>query len=105
MAVAGSDQRLWLSFSLLVCLAFCKKNALGRPKVVDYWQALARSPSSSPKGLKTAIMLITWEIWKERNERVFNKKSSLPVVVMHKIREVAKDWILAGAKNLADLVG
>jgi hypothetical protein len=50
-------------------------------------------------------MLITWEIWKERNERVFNMKSSLPAVVMHKIREVAKDWILAGAKNLADLVG
>jgi hypothetical protein len=24
---------------------------------------------------------------------------------MHKIREEGKDWILAGAKNLAELVG
>jgi hypothetical protein len=76
-----------------------------RAKVLDYWQATARSPSSSPKGLKTAITLITWEIWKERNERVFNNKSSMPLEVMRKIREEGKAWILAGAKNLAELVG
>ena len=100
------SKRIWsAAASWLSCPELLLNMGSGRSKVVDYWQALARSPSSSPKGLKTAIMLITWEIWKERNERVFNKKSSLPVVVMHKIREVAKDWILAGAKNLADLVG
>jgi hypothetical protein len=49
-------------------------------------------------------MLITWEIRKERNERVFNNKSSLPSVVMHKIREEGKDWILAGAKKVAELL-
>uniref|UniRef100_A0ACD5VL99 Uncharacterized protein n=1 Tax=Avena sativa TaxID=4498 RepID=A0ACD5VL99_AVESA len=76
-----------------------------RPKVIDYWQATARSPASSPKGLKTTIMLITWEIWKERNERVFDNKSSLPTEVMRRIKEEEKDWIIAGAKNLADLVG
>jgi hypothetical protein len=42
--------------------------------------------------------------WKERNEHVFNNKSSLPSIVMHKIREEGKDWILAGAKSLAELV-
>jgi hypothetical protein len=72
--------------------------------VLDYWHAIAKTPSSSPKGLRTAIMLITWEVWKERNERVFSNKSSLPSVVMHKIREEGKDWILAGAKNLAELL-
>jgi hypothetical protein len=71
---------------------------------MDYWHAIAKTPSSSPKGLQTAIMLITWEIWKERNERVFNNKSSLPSVVMHKIREEGKDWILAGAKKVAELL-
>jgi hypothetical protein len=77
----------------------------GRPKVLDYWHAIAKTPTSSPKGLWTAIMLIAWEIWKERNERVFSNKSSLPSVIMDKIRKEGKDWILAGAKNLAELVG
>ena len=72
---------------------------------MDYWLAVSKSTTSSPNGLRSAITLITWEIWKERNERVFNNKSSLPSVVMHKMREEGKDWILAGAKNLAELVG
>jgi hypothetical protein len=50
-------------------------------------------------------MLISWEIWKDRNERVFNNKSSLPSAIMHKIREEGKDWVLAGAKGPADLLG
>jgi hypothetical protein len=50
-------------------------------------------------------MLISWEIWKERNERVFNNKSSLPSIVMQKIRDEGKDWVLANAKNLAELLG
>jgi hypothetical protein len=29
----------------------------------------------------------------------------LPAVVMHRIREEGKDWILAGASHLADLLG
>jgi hypothetical protein len=76
----------------------------GRAKVIDYWQAITSTTTSSPKGLRSAVILITWEIWKERNDRVFNNKSSLPSVVMHKIREEGKDWILAGAKSLADLI-
>jgi hypothetical protein len=73
--------------------------------VLEYWQAIARTPTSCTKGLRTAIILIAWEIWKERNERVFNNKSSLPSEIMLKIREEGKDWILAGAKGLAELVG
>uniref|UniRef100_A0ACD5WV21 Uncharacterized protein n=1 Tax=Avena sativa TaxID=4498 RepID=A0ACD5WV21_AVESA len=90
----------WLSCpDLLLCLGS------GRPKVLDYWHAIAKTPTSSLKGLQTAIILIVWEIWKERNERVFGNRSSLPSVIMDKIREEEKDWILAGAKNLAELVG
>jgi hypothetical protein len=77
----------------------------GRPKVLEYWQAIARTPTSSPKGIQTAIILISWEIWKERNERVFNNKSSLPSEIMLRIREEGKDYIVAGAKGLAVLMG
>jgi hypothetical protein len=71
---------------------------------LDYWQVITSTTPSSSKDLRTAVILITWEIWKEKNERVFNNKSSPPSVIMHKIREEGKYWILAGAKSLADLV-
>jgi hypothetical protein len=57
----------------------------GRPKVLDYWLAVSKTTTSSPKGLGSAITLITCEIWKERNKQVFNNKTSLPSVVMQKI--------------------
>uniref|UniRef100_A0A453RS56 Reverse transcriptase domain-containing protein n=1 Tax=Aegilops tauschii subsp. strangulata TaxID=200361 RepID=A0A453RS56_AEGTS len=100
------SRRIWTAAaSWLSCPDLINSIGEGRPKVVDYWLAVSKSTTSSPIGLRSAITLITWEIWKERNERVFNNKSSLPSVVMHKMREEGKDWILAGAKNLAELVG
>ena len=62
-----------------------------------------KPPTSSLKCLQFATMLIAWEIWKERNERVFNNKSSMPSDLMRRIKEEGKDWILAGAKHLADI--
>jgi hypothetical protein len=100
------SKRIWTAAAAwLSCPDLIRCLGSGRPKVLDYWHAIAKTPTSSPKGLRTAIMLIAWEIWKERNERVFSNKSTLPSVIMHKIREEGKDWILAGAKNLAELVG
>jgi hypothetical protein len=72
--------------------------------VLKYWHSIAKTPSS-PKGLRCAIMIIACEIWKERNERVFNNKFPLPSVIMHKIREEGRDWIFARAKNLVELAG
>ena len=76
-----------------------------RQTVCEYWKALAVVQSSSRKGLKTAIILITWEIWKERNTRVFNNKLSMSSMLMQHIKNEAKNWITAGAKKLADLLG
>ncbi|XP_071680109.1 uncharacterized protein [Lolium perenne] len=100
------SKRIWnAAASWLSCPDLIRNIGTGRPKVLDYWQAIARTPTSSTKGLRTAIVLIAWEIWKERNERVFNNKSSLPSEIMLRIRDEGKDWILAGAKGLAELVG
>jgi hypothetical protein len=100
------SKRIWIAAaSWLDCPDLIRCLGAGRSKVMDYWHAIAKTTTSSPKGLRTAIMLISWEIWKERNERVFNNKSSLPSVVMQKIKDEGKDWVLAGAKNLAELIG
>ena len=95
-----TDAATWMGCqNLLTCLGS------GRPTVCDYWKALATSQSASPKGLKTAIILIAWEIWKERNARVFNNKFTMPSVLMQRIKDGGKNWIMAGAKKLAELLG
>jgi hypothetical protein len=47
--------------------------------------------------------LISWGIWKDRIARVFNKKFSLPMKLMQRIKHEGKDWILAGARDLTEL--
>ncbi|WVZ79554.1 LOW QUALITY PROTEIN: hypothetical protein U9M48_027119 [Paspalum notatum var. saurae] len=40
-------------------------------------------------GLDSLILLVAWTIWKERNERVFRRRASMPWVVTAKIKEEA----------------
>jgi predicted negative regulator of RcsB-dependent stress response len=77
----------------------------GRETVLHYWSAIAKALTSSPKSLLSAIALITWEIWKERNARVFNNKAYLVTTLMEKIKDEGKDWIMTGANCQAEIVG
>jgi hypothetical protein len=45
-------------------------------------------------------MLVTLQLWKERNTRTFNNVSTLPIVFFEKIKSEARTWVLAGAKHL-----
>jgi hypothetical protein len=45
-----------------------------------------------------------WEIWKERNARVFRKKMSSLFVILDIIKCEARLWVLAGTKRLGDLM-
>ena len=64
---------------------------MGHPTVLDYWQAVSNSPTAHPKGLKSAVTLITWKIWKERNARVFNNTFSMPSALIQKIEDEGKN--------------
>ncbi|PVH65774.1 hypothetical protein PAHAL_1G074900 [Panicum hallii] len=39
--------------------------------VIHRWTILGAAPSASRKGLRTLIILVCWEIWKETNARTF----------------------------------
>jgi len=52
------------------------------------------------EGVHSMIMLTSWEIWKERNNRVFNQRCNSAVQVFQAIHEEAKVWIRAGNKGL-----
>uniref|UniRef100_A0A453INL3 Uncharacterized protein n=1 Tax=Aegilops tauschii subsp. strangulata TaxID=200361 RepID=A0A453INL3_AEGTS len=43
-------------------------------------------------------MLVSWEVWNERNARVYRSISSKPSVKIGNITEEAILWVVAGAK-------
>jgi hypothetical protein len=50
------------------------------------------------------IMLVSWEVWKKRNARVFCHHYSTVATVVCKIKEEARVWSFAGAKNLNNVI-
>jgi hypothetical protein len=62
-----------------------------------------------PNGIKRKsftflIMLASREIWLERNTRAFWKISSMPNVIVDRVKEEDALWRLAGAKHLGSLM-
>jgi len=70
----------------------------------DWWSRLARVPSNDAKGLRSLIMLVVWEIWLERNARIFKHKETPRPLVISRIKDQANSWKAAGAKHLAALL-
>ncbi|WVZ68209.1 hypothetical protein U9M48_017172 [Paspalum notatum var. saurae] len=63
---------------------------------IDWWlQARKGFDKRSKRGFDSVVLLTVWVIWKERNDRVFRRKASMPWVVLDKVAEEAKLWVLA----------
>ena len=65
-------------------------------QILDWWEReLAKLPKKIRK-LKAAMMIYTsWNIWKERNRRVFNQQIGSPVMVLQEIKREINDRKLA----------
>jgi hypothetical protein len=56
--------------------------------------------AGSDRRAASLTILVAWEIWRERNRRVFcNKEMSVPSLV-RLITDEASSWVLAGARHL-----
>jgi hypothetical protein len=62
------------------------------------------SSRQNPKGVASLAMLMLWEVWKDRNNRVFNNKRAPSQVVFDRVKNEARLWVIAGAKNLGYLM-
>jgi hypothetical protein len=49
-------------------------------------------------------LLVSWEIWKERNNRIFDRRGASVPSFVNRIKDEASLWIAAGAKDLAGLL-
>jgi hypothetical protein len=72
--------------------------------IQDWWSSMAEGARPQRKGLASLVLLTVWEIWKERNARVFRHKLSPTFVILDKIKCEARLWVLAGAKRLGELI-
>jgi hypothetical protein len=50
-------------------------------------------------------MLISWELWKERNARIFDPKKATSDSIFFKVRDELDRWVMAEVKHLATLAG
>ena len=56
------------------------------------------------KAVASLTLLVTWEVWNECNARVFRNKSVPSLVLLDKVKNEARLWVLAGAKCLGNLM-
>jgi hypothetical protein len=71
--------------------------------IKEWWYLLAEDRSPHLKGIASLTLLVVWELWKERNVRVFRNNFAPSFVILENIKWEAFLWVLAGAKRLCDL--
>jgi len=71
---------------------------------LEWWANISTTPTTSRNATRSLALLISWEIWKEQNDRIFNHHESSIPTIMAKIKNEASIWIAAGAKGLAALL-
>lgn len=70
--------------------------------LVDWWESRTKQQSKcQSKGMQSLHMLLSWEIWCERNRRVFKDKELQIPQLTARIMDEIHTWSACGAKNLA----
>jgi hypothetical protein len=82
--------------SVTICLAlFLVTN--------EWWAITTSGPNIPRKAARSLALLIIWEVWKERNNRIFDHTKSTTTSLVIKIKSEFGLWLSAGAKSLANL--
>jgi hypothetical protein len=72
--------------------------------ITDWWSLMADSAFPQRKALASLSLLMVWEIWNERNARMFYSKKSFTFVLVDKIKAESRLWVIAGAKKLGYII-
>lgn len=57
------------------------------PSILEWWSKVAEMRGSPEKATATTLILITREIWNERNVRIFHNKATASLDLLTKIKE------------------
>lgn len=73
--------------------------------VLDWWTQGTSDPEATKhKGLKSVLLLVDWEIWRERNARIFRGKEATTHQIINQVQDELGCWSLTGAKHVARLL-
>jgi hypothetical protein len=57
--------------------------------------------SEKSRGFDALVLLVSWELWKERNARIFRNEVRSLLTITNQIKEEGELWIQAGFSHLA----
>lgn len=73
--------------------------------LIDWWQqARSTLPKTLRRAFDSAVLLSTWNLWKERNRWTFDRISKTPQQLFLLIVDEADAWIAAGFASLSSLL-
>jgi hypothetical protein len=102
---AVSQKRVWLSIKeWLGLIDVNPERWYEAPTVHEWWRCFVQNNGQSKKAMPSLAMLVSWEVWKERNTCVFrNHHSTVDMVTTRVKREMAL-WASAGVKALGNVM-
>ena len=72
--------------------------------VKEWWSHNATKKTQLRRPLASLMLLISWELWNERNARIF-RNTAVPVgVIVARIKEETLLWSIAGARQLNNIM-
>ena len=76
----------------------------GSTGVIVWWMdTRLRVPSSRRGAFDSLVLLVSWEVWKERNRRTFDGNCLSLSQLLQRIKDEGEEWIGAGFGKLAAL--
>jgi len=61
-------------------------------------------PPSLSRSFDSLVLLVSWNLWKERNSRPFNRTQTQATALLETIAKEADSWIATGFNALALLL-
>jgi hypothetical protein len=74
---------------------------LDSPLMVWFEDLAGSAADSATRGIRSLAILVTWRIWCERNNRIFNDHETSITRRIQEIKDEARLWCVEGAKHLS----
>jgi hypothetical protein len=97
--------RVWSNLKIWLAMHDIDPTSWSNMRSVKHWWMYAvHKQGQTRKAMASIAMLVSWEICKERNARIFQNSFSTSAMIVQKMKEDATLWSLAGAKAISILL-